>query len=162
MFSIIVATAHAANVEYDAIDNTVYVSGRITSGDAKKVWNIIDKIATPDRMIMNSNGGVFIEGIELGLIVRHFDMEFYAAKNCHSSCAYAALAANRLFIVEGTAMTLHLPYFEHQETDFDAQLNAVLRYFDAIDLPKKVRRRFVKLADTDNNKTFPFALLLGK
>lgn len=99
--------------------NYIYMSGEIELGDTKKFKNFIQRnygSSKVDRIILNSPGGVLIEGIYLGLYIRELEastevgkvdldsyidldnseiirghLAFPAEGSCESACAYAFL-----------------------------------------------------------------------
>lgn len=156
------APAHAAMVEYIEQENSIYIAGELRIGDSDKVLAILEKLDAKPILVVNSIGGVFTEGMAIGIMAYAFQLDFYAADQCHSSCAYAALGAHNIFVMEDTEMTLHLPYYPVGNTDYIEQLGNVMEYFDLIDVPMYVRARFAKLVDTKNNREFDFDLLLGE
>src|SRR5689334_10623527 len=63
--------ANAATIDYKVIErlNVITVIGRIDSGDEYRFENIVSTIDGPALVILNSPGGVVVDGLDIGLTI---------------------------------------------------------------------------------------------
>lgn len=73
-------------------DGFVYIKGGFEVGDSKRFEQYIERSYTkPHTALLESPGGVSVEGMKLGLIFRKYGMATYVPANsdCASACVYA-------------------------------------------------------------------------
>lgn len=80
-------------------DEAVMFSGDFTQGSSQRLKFYLKKNPTTKSVVFSSNGGVLVEGINVGFILNDKLMTAYVMEGdkCVSACAFAFLGATRQF-----------------------------------------------------------------
>ena len=104
-------TIHASD-EYGKI---LLVSQAIASGDAKRFETYIDELGyKPDIIALHSPGGLVLEALELGRLIRNreFDTMVSSGGYCVSSCPYVLASGKKRIVSSGAQVGVHQHYFD--------------------------------------------------
>ncbi len=104
-----------ADVKYDPGTRSVTISGPTTTYQYNQVYKVFTDNAV-DTVYMWGPGGEFYAGLSIGRIINDANVRLIVpyGKECVSSCAFAAIAADRVHI-DG-AMLFHRPFLIHVPT----------------------------------------------
>ena len=93
-------------------ETTVFMSGDIDAGATKELKAYLENNKKTDTIILSSRGGLFAEGIMLGLLFDEKGLATVVLKNqyCISSCAFAFLGGKKQAL-NGT-LAFHRAYTE--------------------------------------------------
>ena len=92
--------------------NAITVIGRIDSGDAYRFENIVSTIDGPTLVILNSPGGVVVDGLDIGLTI-HRKGYFTAVPEdsvCASVCGLIWLAGSERGVAPSSKIGFHAAY----------------------------------------------------
>jgi hypothetical protein len=96
----ILTTPRGMAMDFRLVDHTIYAAGAIGEGDANKLAQLVrDKgleSGFDDFTVrLNSPGGLLLEGIKIGNVIRDAELETLVSRGdeCASACALAFLAA---------------------------------------------------------------------
>ena len=97
-----------------------FVQGRMVDGFTKKV--IEAYMDNPNgKIALQSTGGVMSEAYKLGNFIQDNKLKVYVVDYCISSCAFAAMSAERVFFSDESFIAFHAPYFEEIDPRFSLE-----------------------------------------
>jgi len=99
-------------------EKTILFDGDFSTGTSTRL-NLFLTENSERRMIMNSPGGLFDEGISTGRIIRDMGVKVIIPSKavCISACAFAAIASEDI-VINGM-VAFHRPYYDHTKTSPD-------------------------------------------
>jgi hypothetical protein len=112
----VLAAVNAPAMEYHLAGHTIYASGAIEAGDAARLSGLVrsNNLANgfDDYVVrLNSPGGLTLEGMEVGRVIRDASLETLVARGdvCASACALAFLGGTRRYVT-GTGVGRRLEF----------------------------------------------------
>ena len=154
---LLIPAIFAAELSYDPYHNAIIFDGDVTHGDTQSLeYLLVLEGHHVDKIVLNSEGGVFMEGANMGLLIQKFNLDTYAYR-CYSSCAYMWLAGQDKFVAvqNGGKVEIHAPY-EPIETAFmmipdarDEFLIYYAPYLTKINAPLSLTEMILKNAQED-------------
>lgn len=106
-------------IELSYLDGVVFVEGEFYEGDSDKFIDFVNTLSATEKPVFaidlkNSNGGFFIEAVDIGIFIHKNKFSIGVSGYCHSACAFVLLAGNNsnsniLFFNE-PIVSIHPPY----------------------------------------------------
>jgi hypothetical protein len=113
-------SAHAADIYTKSVSGinvpVVFIKGEITEGDAKKFDDIVKNMKVGRGVVvLNSPGGITIQGLVIGETIRKAKFETVASGICASTCGLMWLAGVKRWAFDTAKIGFHSSYNKETE-----------------------------------------------
>lgn len=122
-----ISPAIAADITLDKITHTITLKGDIVEHDFDNFKKLADSDPDLKTLVISSNGGLFGDGLNIGLYVKEHKLSVDARNFCYSACAFIWLASpEKVLSVDDPNfgpvpyIGIHMPFREDGTTDPDA------------------------------------------